>query len=114
MSPDDAPRVREVVIAQLTLPSGVAEWSAVVNAQGRSTSGEGEDWDVYNMRFGMPLSLSEPSGASSESHLLGIYNSSPTLETLEAHPSLSRPTRTPGRAFVQVAITPTRWINFIF
>jgi hypothetical protein len=70
MSPDDAPRVREVVIAQLTLPSGVAEWSAVVNAQGRSTSGEGEDWDVYNMRFGMPLSLSEPSEASSGSHLL--------------------------------------------
>ena len=39
MAPDDAPRLPEVVVAQLTLPDAVAEWAAVMNAQGRSSEG---------------------------------------------------------------------------
>jgi hypothetical protein len=67
MNPDDAPHVREIVVAQLTIPDTVTDWVAILNAQGRSTSGGGggrgtavdggdgvgDDWTVYNIEFGM-------------------------------------------------------------
>ena len=55
MDPDSGPSSGPVVIAQLTMPSSAA-WdpAPTVAAQGRSTDGEGHDWDQLHIAWARP------------------------------------------------------------
>jgi hypothetical protein len=60
MSPDDAPHAAECVLAQLTLPTSLGGWHAVINVQGRTSAGAGQDWQALGVRFGPPRPPQSP------------------------------------------------------